>query len=73
MWRCGCVCGLDFVALMEQDGSLSDKQVSALINAMNIIKLRGLIDDICTETHGSDVEGKDDVAPEEPDGKCTEQ
>lgn len=62
-----------FVDLMEQDGSLSDKQVSALINAMNIIKLRGLIDDICTETHGSDVEGKDDVAPEEPDDKCTEQ
>lgn len=62
-----------FVDLMEQDGSLSDKQVSALINAMNIIKLRGLLDDICTETHGSDVEDKNDAKPEEPDDKCTEQ
>lgn len=62
-----------FVDLMEQDGSLSDKQVSALVNAMNIIKLCSLIDDICTETSGSDVEGKDDAKPEEPDDKCTEQ
>lgn len=62
-----------FVDLMEQDGSLSDKQVSALINAMNVIALRGLIDGICTETHGNDVEGKDDAKPEEPNNKCTEQ
>ena len=61
-----------FVDLMEQDGSLSDKQVSVLIDAMNIIKLRSLIDDICTETHGSDAEDKNDAKPEEPDNKCNE-
>ena len=58
-----------FVDLMEQDGSLSDKQVSVLIDAMNIIALRGLIDDIHTDMCGSDVEGKDDTAPEEPEDK----
>lgn len=62
-----------FVDLMEQDGSLNDKQTSALVDAMNIVKLRDLVDDIRTEMCGGDAEGKDDVAPEEPDNKCTEQ
>lgn len=61
-----------FVDLMEQDGSLSDKQVSVLIDAMNIIKLCSLIDDICTETHGSDAEDKNDAKQEEPGDKCNE-
>lgn len=58
-----------FVDLMEQDGSLSDKQVSALIDAMNIIMLRGLADDIRTEVCGNNTEDEDSSTPEEP-GEC---
>lgn len=61
-----------FVDLMEQDGSLNDKQVSALIDTMNIIMLRDLVDDIHTAVCGSDANGKDDAEPEEPDDKCNE-
>lgn len=61
-----------FVDLMEQDGSLNDKQVSALIDAMNIIVLRNLVDDIHTEVCGSDIEGKDDAAPKESEDECNE-